>query len=504
MIARSLTLAIALCIAADAHGASITPARAPPMSKSAALALASSAESYDRIVLKFREGSGVRLVDGSLQLPPNASSQDRLQLQQIGSVLRAAGMSPRALFSRSMAELDRRRERIARESARPLADLNLYVKLIGTQPGAPSGRVRTLQQLNQFLLVEVAYFESPMSILNDAIPPGPGDLAPPGITPILVQYQDYLDPAPVGVGAIPSWARAGGKGQGVHVIVYDNAYRQTHEDMPALFYATSENPVSDSHGTAVIGIIAARDNHIGMKGIAHGAAVGFQRAASGGNSVADALMDAADQLDDGDVLLTEIARKVNALGFACPCNPTQANSVPIEFYPAEYDVVAAMTADGITVVETAGNGCVDFDSATFDEMVGNPGSDSGAIWVGAGQSAARAPMCYSNSGARVNLHAWGESVAALAFLREDEIAIFDKGPDRVYGPNFGGTSSAGAIVAGVVASLQGQVKADSGSPLTPAEVRDVLIDTGTAQTGELGRPIGPQPDLEAAATSLLD
>src|SRR5690606_34086159 len=161
---------------------------------------------------------------------------------------------------------------------------------------------------------------------------------------------------------------------------------------------------------------------------------------------------------------------------------TQANSVPLEFYPAEFDVISTLTAIGITVVETAGNGCVDFDSDVFEDKFSSSAGDSGAIWVAASEALERSPMCYTNLGSRIDLHAWGESVVTLSYLRENEVPVFDKGPDRLYVPNFGGTSSAGAIVAGAVASVQGQASVMQGQPLAPAFARQLLMETGTPQT----------------------
>jgi hypothetical protein len=156
------------------------------------------------------------------------------------------------------------------------------------------------------------------------------------------------------------------------------------------------------------------------------------------------------------------------------------------------------------VVETAGNGCVDFDSDVFQGQFADAANDSGAIWVGASLAAARTPTAYSNFGSRVHVHAWGEQIVTLSYLRDNEIAVFDKGPDRLYVPNFGGTSGAGAIVAGAAASVQAQVIAANGTPLSTSDLRSVLITTGTAQTGDLDRPIGPMPDIVAAANAVLE
>ncbi len=154
-----------------------------------------------------------------------------------------------------------------------------------------------------------------------------------------------------------------------------------------------------------------------------------------------------------------------------------------------------MVASGVSVVEAAGNGCVNFDDAVFLDMFNTNLNDSGAIWAGASLSDSRTPTCYSNYGDRVNLHAWGESVASLLFLRDDEIPLFDSGLDRRYGPNFGGTSSAAPIIAACVASVQAQANTTILGPMSPGIVRDLLMESGQPQTGELSKPIGPMPDL---------
>jgi len=106
-------------------------------------------------------------------------------------------------------------------------------------------------------------------------------------------------------------------------------------------------------------------------------------------------------------------------------------------------------------------------------------------------------MCYTNYGARVDAYAWGENVVTLSYLRANETPLFSAGPDRLYVPNFGGTSSAGAIVAGAVASLQGHVQAVLGYPFPPGIVRLAMTGSGTAQSGDFSRPIGTMPNLAA-------
>ncbi len=460
--------------------------RVPRFSKSFSERLANTDQAAIRGVIKFREGSGIRMDSGRLIAPPGSRAWTDLSV--IEGLLDRYGRAPRPLIEHA--------ETFNRISVHASRDLQLYIRF--DTEGTPAREwLALIQAINKSPWVEVAYLEAPDAAAENGGTYAPKNRAPFGITPPLVQHQDYLDPAPWGIDAGSAWSRPGGDGHGVKVMVYDNAYRTTHEDVPKTFYDQHQNGADKAHGTAVMGILGGRNNSSGILGIAHASQFGFQGAASVVESHAERLLEAGMELEAGDVLLTEVGKQVNALGFECACNPSQANSVPLEFYPAEFDVISALIAAGIVVVETAGNGCVDFDSAIFAEVSNNGGNDSGAIWVAASESAQHRPICYTNFGSRVDLHAWGEHVAALSYLRMDEIPLFDKGLDRLYVPNFGGTSAAGAIVAGAAASVQGQAIAATGQPLSPETVRDLLRLTGTPQTHDLQRNIGPMPNLGA-------
>ena len=75
-------------------------------------------------------------------------------------------------------------------------------------------------------------------------------------------------------------------------------------------------------------------------------------------------------------------------------------------------------------------------------------------------------------------------------------------PDFWYTDRFNGTSSAAAIVAGAVANLQGVAFAQSGIPLTPLQIRTLLVQTGSPQLGNTAEHIGPRPDLRQAIAQL--
>jgi hypothetical protein len=100
----------------------------------------------------------------------------------------------------------------------------------------------------------------------------------------------------------------------------------------------------------------------------------------------------------------------------------------------------------------------------------------------------------------VNVQGWGWHVTTCGY------GDAQGGPreERWYTHRFSGTSSASPIVTGAVACLQGIAKASSGSPLTPAKVRTILMKSGTPQAPGPGVPlsqhIGPQPNLQKAVT----
>jgi hypothetical protein len=110
----------------------------------------------------------------------------------------------------------------------------------------------------------------------------------------------------------------------------------------------------------------------------------------------------------------------------------------------------------------------------------------------------RSRIWFSNHGSIVNVQGWGWHVTTLGY-GDVQGGVSQK---TWYTLRFSGTSSASPIVTGAVACLQGRAKAKNGAPLTPAKVRQILMDTGTPQQQGPGVPltqhIGPQPNLPLA------
>ena len=301
--------------------------RAPVLSRSLAVTLADSPDRALRGVVKLRGDR--RTV---------AHGQD-VALAEASAIARQHGVHLSPLFTDTTL-IDRLEQRIADRQS--IADLRSY----WTFPtgDAPSRQWQPLiEALNASARVDIAYLES-----EDApgALPAAVTLSKPweAWTPSFTHLQGYLDRAPTGIDAYSAWSRPGGIGQSITVMIYDNSVRSSHEDVPQLVHNHGGNAVGSEHGTAVLGIVGARDNGYGILGIAHKANFAFQGAAGALGSHAERLIAAGMKLGKGDVLLTEIGKKIGALGFECACNPTQANSVPIEFYPAEFDAITRMAA----------------------------------------------------------------------------------------------------------------------------------------------------------------
>lgn len=251
------------------------------------------------------------------------------------------------------------------------------------------------------------------------------------------------------------------------------------------------------------------DNTIGGVGAApaaDAAVVGVQRGSTFQNYPA-AILDATSRMSAGEIMLLEIQ----------VLNDAGNQYWPVELYPAEFDAIRAATASGIVVVEPAGNGVivngttgsagVNLDSVVSlpfpyeDEPAGaylNPNSpdyrgDSGAILVGASVSTLpHAKTVWSNYGARVDVHAWGENVISSSCVPPSS----GGGCDDTYLP-FGGTSAAAPIVAGAALSVQGMLVANGKPRLNSVQMRALLKIGGTPTSDPQNGNIGVQPNLRA-------
>ncbi len=440
----------------------------------------------NRIVIKFREGSQVRLRDGRLF---SATVAD--VAASVENVIRQTGVATpelKRLHTLPEATLDAQREAAQRRSGRELADLNLYyvVELPITANAA-----EVADRLNALPNVEFAE-------------PEPVPAPPPSDTPNLAAMQGYKDAPPYGIGVLDPILAPGSDGEGMSFVDVEYSWQIDHEDLqlPASrnidSSSTAIDPFNSSdHGTAVLGQIVAQKNGFGVTGIA---AAAFAKLVPTNTqqfnyNPARAISLATQSLTPGDVMIIEQQYAV----CGGKCDNSQVGCGPIEGgLQSVYDAVSIATALGIVVVAAAGNGNVDLDSASCNGRFDRSVRDSGAIIVGAGAPNDRSRLSFSSFGSRVDVQGWGQDIVTTGYgdaFGQSEIL-------RRYTKTFGGTSGATPIVTGAVLSIQGRLKACHLPLADPTAIRHVLRSTGTPQTGSVAGNIGPLPQLSAALAAL--
>jgi serine protease len=200
-----------------------------------------------------------------------------------------------------------------------------------------------------------------------------------------------------------------------------------------------------------------------------------------------AITAAAAVLGAGDVIIIEQQYQVCGTG----------RFGPLEAVQSVFDTISYVTAvNDIVVVAAAGNGNVNLDDPACAGLFDRSVRDSGAIIVGAGSSSGRQRMGFSSYGSRVDVQGWGENVTTTGYGPGDV--------RRRYTHGFSGTSSATPIVAGAVLAIQGRLKACGKPVATPEQIREILVNTGTAQGGAspATEHIGPLPNISEALRSL--
>jgi hypothetical protein len=435
------------------------------------------------IHVKFQEGTNVDL---PLELLPPG--------------LRSAVVSHTKLFTLPKHKLNELGARGRSRSGKTLPDLNLWIELT-LQSGTDAAAF--LEELKRMPIVEIAE-------------PAPLPQPPPATSPDFSGSEGYLDVAPGGIEARFSFTIPGGNGSGVTIYDVEYSWHQTHEDLgkahgiPLLLNPgdSAADPFNNAnHGTAVLGELIADTNTKGITGISWGANIGLAPANTSnlGYNPANAILLAVGNGSAGDIILLEQQSVVCGLNADPAVGPVAFG--PVEWLSAVFHVIQTAVAQGIVVIEAAGNGNVNLDQAacggSFDRTV----RDSGAIIVGAGRppnsGGDRQREGFSTFGSRVDLQGWGSGVATTGY---GDLYINPDAPtnaDFWYTAFFNGTSSALPVVAGAVANLQGIAVHQSGIPLTPLQIGTLLVQTGSPQLGNTAEHIGPRPDLRQAFAQLV-
>jgi uncharacterized repeat protein (TIGR01451 family) len=445
----------------------------------------------DRIHVKFRQDTRVRVREGNFV----SFGEDDLSALEALLATYPEVVPTRLFDKRSEEELDAEKQRVERISRREQGDKNLYFRL--SFPAKPLGDVgRLIDALNALELVELAYPESAE------------ELDPTNHTDDFRPFQGYRVGAPGGINADAARTVAGGRGENVQIIDIERWFNPAHEDLPAVTVYDNGDPLATfdapfDHGTAVLGQLFGLDNDFGVLGLADQAAPAFVSRADG---VSNAIDVATANSTIGDVILLEV--QLAGANGGCT-SVSQVGCVAVEFVQANYDAIVTATSLGINVVQAAGNGSQDLDSAPYNATFGTR-PDSGSILVGAGAAdpdagvagnctttaPPRGRLNFSTFGSRVDLHAWGQCVTSTGY------GNLQGSPDSddAYTGTFGGTSSASPIVTAAV-GIVSSIAQEQGTPLTPAEIRALLVATGTPQdtsAAALAGNIGPLPNLAAA------
>lgn len=397
----------------------------------------------------------------------------------------------RSVPAKTILELERR---AAASSFPPLHSLCSYWRL-DCRTLEDSGAI--VKALNSLREIDLAYREMAVSdpVVNAA-------------DDAYAANQNYLDTAPVGIDARWAWAQANGEGAGVGFVDLEQGWFLNHEDLPAPGLLSNDNRdgvggYDGDHGTAVLGQVCGVDNTLGIVGIAPSLSTvnvtsHYEAATDTNGHVADAILAAIPTTAHGDILLLEVERG--------------ADPLPTETDPNDLDAIRLAAAQGIIVVEAAGNGDNDLDAwiDPLNQNRLNRGSpqfvDSGATMVGAADSALDAAgtghdrSWFSNFGSRVDCYGWGDSIVTAGYGDLDP----GTGNDSSYTDTFGGTSGASPMVVGAGLVIQGMYEAATGTRLSPGQMRSLLSDPATGTPQGLGRAgnIGSMPDLRRVIPQL--
>ncbi|KAL3805047.1 hypothetical protein HJC23_003275 [Cyclotella cryptica] len=347
-----------------------------------------------------------------------------------------------------------------------------------------------------------------------------------GVTPNFVPNQGYLQmnsQTNNGIDAEYSWTFDGGNGEGITIYDVEWGWDQLHEDLEVahdVMLLLDEGDVAvlppgfdNHHGTAVTGEMVGTSNNVGIKGISYGAKLGLAPTETRNLEFrpGNAIMLAVNDAKPGDVILLEI--HVLVCGNPVPSDGSTDGFGPVEHYQSVFEATKVATANGITVVEAAGNGNTDLDAPSCQGKYDRSVRDSGAVMVGAGGSgvkcrggwggAPREKLDFSTFGSRLDIHGWGECIWSTGTGDGYKDPDARGNENRWYTRTFSGTSGASPFIASAAANIQGIAMKKFGAPLKPAELRQLLTATGLPQRGDVSKKIGPLVNLRKAIDTLL-
>jgi hypothetical protein len=450
-----------------------------------------------QLIVKFKDGLHFHALEGRLT---NTVPEEIAPVQPLLDSLSKAHW--RRVDKISEEEMEAIRQTAQLKLGRALPDLNQEFRVFLP---ADTNAAPVIDALNALDIVELA---QPI--------PRP---APLPVAPDFRPLQGYLNLSQDGIGAACTQTNCNLRGETVKVCDIEYSYTPTHLDLPTVTLLGGDiilggqmDPFAEAHGTASLGEMASLNNGIGTLGIAPNSSYYFygiweyvmiDDIPTPVWDIPGAITAVIPSLGPGDILLLELQTSSSCGGYT-----------PVEWDLPVYNRIVLAVGLGITVVEPGANGGLNLDAPCFS--IGNgghwpflQGNGSGAILVGGGAAppafggtdVPRSRLPFSDYGSAVHVQGWGERVTTTGF------GGLYNGLNELYTGGFNGTSAASPIVAGACALLQSVFKANNGgNPLTPAQIRQVLINTGTPQQAgvyPVSQHIGPLPNVKAALTQII-
>ncbi|WP_175964391.1 S8 family peptidase [Burkholderia pyrrocinia] len=320
----------------------------------------------------------------------------------------------------------------------------------------------------------------------------------------------------------------GGDGSSARVFLYSEySWNIDHPNLPQpfidikypwlsqvclpIYYSNSPNHTI----TGMMGILAGRDKGFGIVGVVPNAEVGIAEfPILVGAENLDAQFRRLEQIvKPGDVVVMDTRRtttgivQLNALippGLCIP-GPDRC-TIPRERMTAVSDGIRHLTeVKGVHVIVDAGWGGVNLDDPAWNGFFDRNVRDSGAIYVGAvkaetGMRPVGNAIETANYGSRIDLAGWYTTRFGDSPARPDMMTTSYTGSG--YTRFFSNTNI--PLVAGVVALVQSVANANGIGPISPKEMRQLLVETGhTLPNENPAEPIGKFPDAAAAIERLL-
>lgn len=467
-----------------------------------------------RIVIKFHDGTGIRAeklanvkseYQSLTKLRARGLTRDDIlrEVNELNNFLNSESLVLSQLIDAPEEDVSLMISNAEQFWNEELAELQTYAQIVLKNQNSSILR-EWIADLMQFDIIEIVYPEAmatPFNFSKTMIKPDINNSCELNIDAgDLSIFQGYRYSSPKGVGINDIDYLPNSKGKGVKIISIEGGYEK-HVDHNLLFQITGHPTQFSDHGTMVVGVLSGIENGVGIDGLAPESEVGvrsiynqnlfedWNNANSSSANVANNIYWASKHSMNG-VILIELQRSAPEEP-NCVCSKSlPCKRLPMEYWSAEFDVIKVATGNGTVVVEAAGNGGRNLDhdvlltceGGCFDRDI----RDSGAILVSGSLDDGITPICESSSspnfGERIDVHSWAENVATTSLIKKDLFFEHHYTTCNRYTQLFNGTSSATAIIAGVVSVLKGIHQYNNmGENIDSLLLRKIITGTGAQQ-----------------------